>query len=194
VTATPAAAAATGESLDELRWTWKAPLELTQASAYPLERWVLEQGRRPVVVVDRTTAGWSLSTAAERWTAAVRRRRGRLGWHLALTAAGEADPVLLYRPHTLLLGGALGGADDRRYKLRGPLLRADWTLAAARGEQLARVLLWTKPPSYSERARALRAGLAPAASQEPDLLLLLAAASVAILTHHQQPNCAGCCV
>jgi hypothetical protein len=184
-----AGAAETAEPLHQLRWAWEEPLELIQGGPHPRERWLLKQGRRPVVAIDRLGAGWALEAAAEGWTAAVRRRRRRLGWHLELASVGELDPVLYYCPHTLLAGGSLGGAGDGRYKLRAPFLRADWTLEAVRGRELAHILLWAKLPNESARVRTLRAGLVPGASVEPNLLLLLAAASVAIIIHHQQPQC-----
>jgi hypothetical protein len=64
-----------GEPLHPLEWSRQAPLEVTQRSPYSREQWLLRQAGRPIVAIDETSAGWALSTAAERWDAAVRRRR-----------------------------------------------------------------------------------------------------------------------
>jgi hypothetical protein len=182
-----AVARETGEPLHQLRWAWCEPLELTQRSPYSREHWLLRQARRPIVAIDQTGPRWSLSTAAERWDAAVRRRRRHLGWHLEIAPAGELDPVLYYHPHTLRSGGSLGCAGDGRYRLRCSVLpRGGWVLAAP-GGQLAHIKLCARPPGESARARALQAGLVAGASAEPYLLLLLAVASVAIVIHYQQP-------
>lgn len=181
------------ETLHELTWAWEAPLELTQGSPHPRERWLLNQGPRPVVAISPAGTGWwRLRAAAEEWTAAVRRRPRRLGWYLEVAKAGEREPVLHYRPATLP-GGSLHGAGDARYKLRPPRLRADWTLRAARGPELAHIMHWAKPPRESVRVSALRPGLVRGAAVEPNLLLLIAACSVAIVIYDQQPVCRGCC-
>jgi hypothetical protein len=175
--------------LDELAWVPRQPLELMPPNPHQPEHWLLRQAQRPIVAIDHTSAGWSLSTRAQRWTATVRRRQRRLGWQLEITPVGKPEPVLCYRPRTLVRGGSLSDAGDARYKLRGPhLVRGDWTLAAAGRGKLAHIKLWTTPPGKTARARALRPGLEAGASAEPRLLLLLAAASVAIVIEYQQPK------
>jgi hypothetical protein len=175
--------------LEEL--AWDAPLALVRRETGPHELWVLEQRGRPVAAVRRTWSGWSAQTAGHRCSAAIRRRRRRLGWHIAVTLAGRRAPALDYRPHTVRTGGTLELADGGRYKLRClARLGYDWSLATADGDRLARISRRIDTPSGSAVARD-RSGLTPAAAHEADLGLLIVGACVAIVIHHQQPTGAG---
>jgi hypothetical protein len=174
--------------LEELAWAWDASLALIPQSLFPRERWRLEQAGRPVAAIEQTTAGWTLSTAAERWVAAVRRRPRHLGWHLEFTPADGGRSVLSYYPRTVLAGGKLVLAGGDRYKLcRRPPMGAGWELVAIRGGDLARLTLWTSRPGAA-KVYGPHSGLRPAAAREPNLLLLLAAVCVALAIHHQQPR------
>ena len=174
--------------LRELTWAWDAPLTLINQSLSPRERWRLEQAGRPVAAIERTAAGWSLDTPAERWGAAVRRRPRHLGWHLDFTPAEGGSPVLAYYPYTLLSGGRLVLAQGDRYKLRRRLIwGSEWELAGGTVGELARITLWTRRPNAA-RIYGPRAGLILGAGREPNLLLLLAAACVALAMHQQQPR------
>jgi hypothetical protein len=168
-----------------------APLSLVRGDSYPDERWMLEQRGRRVALITRTPrwppdGDWSLVTAAQGWSADIRRRRRRLGWHLEVTPVGARAPVLEYRPGAVRTGGTLELAAGGRYQLRClARLGYDWSLATAGGDRLARISRRTSPPSGSAAARD-RTGLTPAAAGEPELSLLLAAACVAIVIHSQQ--------
>jgi hypothetical protein len=172
------------EPLQEAAWIWDVPLALTRDAPYPHEGWVLDQGGRPIAAIDQASGGWSLTTPTHRCSAVVRRRRRRLGWHVAVTSAEHRSPLLEYRPSTVRSGGILTRATGDRYKLRClARLGYDWTLSRADGDTLARI----SPPNNQSEAfptsRGPQLGLAPAAAREPDLALLLASACVAIITH-----------
>jgi hypothetical protein len=176
------------EPLEDLAWIWEDRLELRVREAYPHDRWLLQQRGRPVAAIEQTTIGWALTSATQHWRATVRRRRGRLGWHLEVTPSGERAPLLHYRPSTFRAGGTLTFANAGRYKLRRP--GQDWALARASGDILARISLRTSPPSGFAVARD-QTGLRPAAAREPNLALLIATACAAMVIHHQQPRSAG---
>jgi hypothetical protein len=160
------------EQLEEL--AWDAPLTLMRRDSYPEELWMLEQRDRRVAAITRTTrwppdGDWSLTTTAQRWSADIRRRRRRLGWHVEVTRSGARAPVLEYRPGTVRNGGMLELATGGRYKLRcWARLGYDWSLATAGGDRLARISRRTRPPRGSAVARD-RSGLTRAAAAEHDL-------------------------
>jgi len=172
------------EALEELVWIWGASLVLMRREAYPHERWLLLQGGSPVAAIEETDTGWSLTTTSQRCSAAIRRRRRRVGWHVEVLPSGERTPLVEYHPATLRAGGTLTVASGGRYKLRRPAGSGseDWTLASPDGDRLARFSLRTKPPSGSALARD-RTGLTPAAASEPDLKLLIVSACVALILH-----------
>jgi hypothetical protein len=168
-----------------------APLTLMRGDRYPGEEWMLEQRGRRVAAITSTPrwpldGNWSLTTAAQVWRADIRRRRGRLGWHIEFTPLGGRAPVLEYRPGTVRTGGTLRLASGGRYKLRClARLGYDWSLATAGGDRLARITRRTSPPRGSAVARD-RSGLTAAAAAEPYLDLLLAATCVAIVIQSLQ--------
>ena len=179
------------EEFEDVARTGDAPLALRRRDTYPDEVWVLEQRTRRLAAIARTASGWSLTTASHRWSAALRRRRHRIGWHIEVTASGAQAPVLEYRPATLRAGGTLELADGRSYKLRRMARASDeWTLSAAGRDRLARISRRINPPSGSALAHG-PTGLSPAAADEPDLTLLLAAACAAMAAHYEQPRTAG---
>jgi hypothetical protein len=110
----------------------------------------------------------SLRAPSERWGAAIRRRPRRLGWRIEFTPAGGGEPVLCYYPG-VLHRGRLVLAEGRRYKLRPPLVRAEWRLLGGPCGELVR-------GRYSPKhiRMDLRLG-ANAASEARPLLVLLAA-------------------
>ena len=176
------------EQLDAL--AWDAPLALMRGDSYPNEEWMLEQRGRRVVAIGRTPrwppdGDWALTSAAQGWSADIRRRRRRLGWHVEVTPLRGRAPVLEYRPATVRTGGTLQLPSGGRYELRcSARLGYDWTLATVGGDRLARISRRTSPPSGSAVARD-RTGLTAAATDEPELGLLLAAACLAIVIHSQ---------
>jgi hypothetical protein len=103
------------DGLEELAWIWDAPLALRRREAYPQDRWLLEQRGRPVAGIEQTGTGWSLTMPTQRCSAAIRRRRRRLGWHLEVTLSGERSPLLEYQPGPLRAGGTLTLATGGRY-------------------------------------------------------------------------------
>jgi hypothetical protein len=173
------------EALDELVLLSHASLVVKRSEPYPNERWLLLQGGSPVAAIEPTGSGWALTTTTQRFSAAIQRRRRRLGWYLAVTLPDGRSSMLDYDPATLRAGGTLILADGRRCKLRhrsGWWSGDTWSLVSADGDELARVSLRTKPPTGSAHARD-SSGLTPAAANEPDLELLLVAACVALIVH-----------
>jgi hypothetical protein len=167
-------------ALHEFRWSLAAPLELIARDG-DMERWSLVKAGLPVALIDRTRGGWLLSMAGDRWTATVRRRRRRVGFHVEVTRVGWQEPLLYYHPHTLLPGGTFVSANDNRFKLGCPRLgRLVWTLTRGDREELARIRVWHKQPDEAKRIAAWRPGLTASAESEPDMRLLLAATSMAI--------------
>jgi hypothetical protein len=175
------------EEFEEVAWIWDGPLALRRRDIYPQELWILEQRTHRVAAITRTPSGWSLTTASQRWQAAIRRRRHRLGWHIEVTPPGTDAPVLDYQPATLRAGGTLELANGARYRLRRVQAGDDWILARANRDDLARIARRIKPPSGSALAQD-RTGLRPAAAHEPDLTLLLAAGCAAITAQYEQPT------
>jgi hypothetical protein len=88
------------------------------------ELWVLEQGWKPVGMIERAARRTALRTSSEEWAVEVRRRPRRLGWHLEFTRMGAGQPALQYHPRGLLPGGHLTVSGERRYRLRSSMLRA----------------------------------------------------------------------
>ena len=147
--------------------------------------WVLEQAGNPVGMIRRAPGITSFRTPSEEWLLEVRRLRRRLGWQLEFKQPRERAPTVFYHPHTLLPGGSLVAFGERSYGLRRPVVRADWSVTARRGGDLARIAfrggrspedLRTHVP-FGEQAMA-----------EPQLLVVLLAASVAILVHSEEPR------
>jgi hypothetical protein len=179
------------ETVEELAWIWDASLVLMLHDAYPHELWLLLQRGRPVAAIEETASGWTLTTPTQRCSAAIRRRRRRLGWHLEVTPSGEQSPLLYYQPATVRPGGTLTLASGGRYKLRRLAFSAhEWTVEGDDGDELACISLRTKPPTGSELARNQTA-LRPAAARERHINLLISAACVAMVVHYQQPRTTG---
>jgi hypothetical protein len=151
------------------------------------QSWVLEQAGTPVGMIKRAAASTRLRTASEEWRVGIRQRPSRLGWHLEFTRVG-GEPALSYHPHTLLGGGSLALRDGRRYKLRRPLLRADWRVVASVRGEVGRIAFrgGTSPKDLRTRV-----AFSAQAEDEPLLLVVLLAASVAILLHAEQPRIVG---
>jgi hypothetical protein len=150
--------------------------------------WLLAQAGKPVGMVERAAGGTSLRTATEEWRVEVRRRPGRLGWHLEFTRADGGQPVLRYQPRGLLPGGRLVVCDMRRYRLRSPLLRADWRLTAVPGGEIARIGFRQREPI---RYLTMQLAFGKKAADEPMLVVVVLAASVAMLIHDEEPKTIG---
>jgi hypothetical protein len=144
--------------------------------------WLLEQGRTPVGVVRRTRAAINLRTTAEEWRVAMGRRRWRLGWHLEFAREGEPEAVLRYFPRATRNGGRLEVSGGRRYRLRSPLLRADWRLAAAPGGEICRIAFRGRRDVPLDK----HVHLSARAADEPLLPAVLLAASAAIVLHDEE--------
>jgi hypothetical protein len=178
------------ETVEELAWIWDASLVMMRREAYPHERWLLLQRGRPVAAIEETATGWTLTTPTEQCSAAIRRRRRRLGWHLEVKSSGVESPLVEYQPATFRAGGTLTIASGGRYKLRRLAGAAHaWIVDGDDGE-VACVSLRTKPRSGSEVALN-RTGLAPGAARERHLSVLMAAACVAMVIHYEQPRTTG---
>jgi hypothetical protein len=160
-----------------------ATLYLNRAWRFRGEIWLLTQAGKPVGTVERTAGRIALRTVSGDWRGGVRRRARRLGWHLYFTRAGGDGPALEYHPPSTLLGGGhFHVSGTRRYRLRCPILRADWKLAAVPRGEVSQI---------GARAReAWRVQLAciDDVVDEPVLLVVVLAACGAILTHDEQPS------
>jgi hypothetical protein len=167
----------------------RATARLTLRPAHSSKCWLLEQGVRPVGVIERTPGGDRFRTISEEWRAKLRRRARHLGWHLDFTRVDEAKPALLYNPRTVLPGGRLAVAGGQGYRLRGPLLRADWRITARPTGQIGRIAFRLRNPGVTDHTRYVRFG--DKAADEPLLLAVMLAASVAILVHADAPIPAG---
>jgi hypothetical protein len=119
----------------------RATARLTLSPAHSPKCWLLEQANRPLGVIERAAGGDRFRTTSEAWHAEMRRRRRHLAWHIEFTRADEAHPALVYAPRTSLPGGRFALADGHSYRLRCPLLRADWSIAARPTGQIARIAL-----------------------------------------------------
>lgn len=173
-----------GAQLRRLDTRATARLHLRRWPSSP-QSWVLEQAGTPVGMIKRAAASTRLRTASEEWRVEVCRRSRRLGWQLQFTGVGEPESALSYHPHTLMGGGSLALVDGRRYKLRSPLLRADWRVTARWGGEMGRIAFRGGTSAKGSRTQvAFRAQ----AEDEPLLLVVLLAASVAILLHAEQPR------
>jgi hypothetical protein len=139
-------------------------------------------------VFERASAGDRFRTFSEEWHAEVRRRARHLGWHLEFRLADEPRPALRYKPRTALPGGRLAGMDGHHYRLRGPFLRADWSVEVRPTRQTGQIAFRTsgRVADYSKFVR-----FGDRADDEPLLLALMLAASVAILVHADEPRFAG---
>lgn len=161
-------------------------LTLTPSDLRPsVDFWVLEEAGMPVGSIEQSASGWWLRGWSERWRAAIGRRPRHLGWHLAFTRHREREPVLCYYPRTLRHGGVLVLSDGHRYKLRGPLLRSEWRLAAVPAGELGRIRYLGRTSKKDNRQRV---GLSARAASEPQLLLLILATWTVILIHDEQPR------
>jgi hypothetical protein len=150
--------------------------------------WLLAQAGRPVGVIERAAGGTSLRTPTGEWRVELGRRPRRLGWHLEFIPADGGEPVLQYHPRGLLPGGRLVVSDIRRYRLRSPLLRADWKLAAVPGGEIARIGFRQREPI---RYLTMQLAFAKKAADEPMLLVVILAAGVAMLIHDEAPKTVG---
>jgi hypothetical protein len=152
------------------------------------ELWVLEQGWKPVGMIERAARRSVLRTASEEWSVEVPRRPTRLGWYLEFARVGAGQPALQYHPRGLLPGGYLTVSGERRYRLRSSLLRADWRLAAVLGGEIGRIEFRQREPT---RYLSMQLAFVDEAADEPMLLVVLLAASAAILIHDEQPRTTG---
>jgi hypothetical protein len=150
----------------------------------PEEFWLLEQGGKPVGMIRRADGGTRLRTVSEEWSMGVTGRK-RLGRQLVFARLGELEPTLRYSPSTLRQGGRLDVSDGRPYKLRAPLLRADWRLVAASGGEVAWIAYRGPHPVQPPRKH-IR--LSTEAADEPLLPGVILAASAVILVHHELPR------
>jgi hypothetical protein len=152
--------------------------------------WRLEQAGRALATIKRASGGvYRLRTASEQWRAHVRRRDGRLGWWLLVVPrAAATGSGVTYYPHSLPLlpGGRLVVRGGRHYRLRSPVVRADWRLTAAPwGREAGRIAFrGHRSPKNIRKFVAFR----EEAPDERLLLLLFLAASVAILVHDEQDS------
>jgi hypothetical protein len=174
--------------LEELDAGGTATLNLYRPWRSGGRSWLLAQAGRPVGMIERAAGGTSLRTPTEEWRAEVRRRPRRLGWHLEFTRADGGDPVLHYRPRGVLPGGRLVVTDKRRYRLRSPLLRADWRLTAVPGGEIARIGFRQREPI---RYLTMQLAFGENAADEPMLPVVIMAASLAILIHDEEPKTVG---
>jgi hypothetical protein len=142
--------------------------------------WPLEQGEVPVGLIERAVGGTTLRTASEECRVQIRRRARRLGWYLEVTRASGAEPALRYYPRTLRPGGQLVVSGIRRYRLRCPLLGADWRLVAVPGGEIGRIGFRDREPF---RYLTMRLVLGAKAPDEPMLPIVILAASEAIFIH-----------
>jgi hypothetical protein len=149
----------------------------------PPDFWLLAQGSRPVGIIKRPDAGTRLRTAADEWRMRVLRPK-RLAWQLIFVPASGREELLRYTPRTLRQGGSLEISGGARYELRGPLLRADWRLVAAKGSEIAHIAFRGQRPV--EPGFRYRLGLSIEAAQEPLLPVVLLAAGGAILVHYYE--------
>jgi hypothetical protein len=147
--------------------------------------WLLEQGEDPVGLIERAGGGTVLRTASEECRVKVRRRARRLGWHLEVTRASEGEPPVQYYPRTLRPRGQLVVSGSRRYRLRCPLLRADWKLTAMPGGEIGRIGFRDREPF---RYLTMQVALGEKAADEPMLLVVILAAGEAIFLHEEQPS------
>jgi hypothetical protein len=103
--------------------------------------------------------------------------------------ADGTQPALYYNPRTLLPGGRLAVAGGRGYRLCGPVLRADWRLAARPGGQIGRIAFRLRATDVTDHMKYVPFG--DQAADEPLLLAVMLAASVAILVHADHPTIPG---
>jgi hypothetical protein len=181
--------------IGEPAWAWAEtrlwPLDTQETARLTLspagwpECWRLEQAGRPVGVIRRRPGGGRFRTISEWWDATVC-RAGRLGWQLEFRRSNEASPALRYRPRTALPGGRVAVAGGQSYRLRGPLLREDWSIVARpRTRQIARIAFRPRG-RVTDYLKHVRFG--GQAADELLLLEVMLAASVAILVHADQPR------
>jgi hypothetical protein len=149
----------------------RATARLTLSPSHSPKCWLLEQGVRPVGVIQRAPGGDRFRTISEEWHGELCRRARLLGWHLEFRRADGTQPALYYSPRTLLPGG----------RLRGPVLRADWRLAARPRGQIGRIAFRLRTTDVTDHMKYVRFG--EQAADEPLLLAVMLAASVAILVH-----------
>ena len=147
--------------------------------------WMLTQGGKPIGLIRRVEAGYSVRTACERWDAAIR-RRGRVGWQLEFARTGAAQTAIYYLPRGLLDGGHLDvPTSGTRYRLRTPVVRETWRLTGTtRGESVQIAFRSGGPVPAFKRHVQLDADLA----NEPLLPGVILASSVALLVHFEQPR------
>ena len=183
----------------EPAWAWaetrlwrldtRATARLTLSLAAWPKCWLLEQAGRPVGIIRRAPGGDRFRTISEDWHATVGRRPGHLGWHLKFRRANEAQPALRYHPRMALPGGRVAVAGGHSYRLRSPLLREDWRVAARpRGGQIGRIAFRPRG-RVTDYLKYVRFG--DQATDEPLLLVVMLAASVAILVHADEPTGLG---
>jgi hypothetical protein len=167
----------------DTRATARLTLSLSQSPGC----WLLEQAGRPVGVIERAPRGDRLWTISHEWRAKVC-RAGRLGWQLEFRRVDEAQPALRYRPHTMRPGGRLAFAGGHRYRLRCPLLREDWSIAASPAGQLGRIAFRPRG-RVTDYMKYVRFG--DQAIDEVLLSVVMLAASAAILVHADEPKLPG---
>jgi hypothetical protein len=184
------------ENVEEPRpeWPWPATLQslarretsmFALLRSSPPEFWLLEQGGKPVGMIKRADEGTRLRTVSEEWRMGVTRRK-RLGWQLVFARPGKRETALCYSPSTLLQRGRLDVSGGRRYTLRSPLLRTDWRLLAATGDEVARIAFRGHRPTPTDLKK--HVNLSTEAADEPLLPIVILAASAAILVHQQLPH------
>ena len=80
----------------------------------------------------------------------------------------------------------LAVAAGQGYRLRGPLVRADWRITARPRGRIGRIAFRLRNPGVTDQTKYVRFG--GKAADEPLLLVVMLAASVAILVHDEQPR------
>jgi hypothetical protein len=160
-----------------------ATLYLNRAWRFGGEIWLLTQAGKPVGMVERTAGRIALRTFSGHWRGGARRRARRLGWHLYFTRAGGDGPALEYKPpSTLVRSGHFYVSGIRRYRLRCPMLRADWKLAAVPRGEISRI------GARVREAWRVQLACVNDVVDEPVLLVVVLAACGAILIHDEQPS------
>lgn len=160
-----------------------ATLYLNRAWRFGGEIWLLTQAGKPVGMVERTAGRIALRTVSGHWRGGARRRARRLGWHLYFTRAGGDGPALEYKPpSTLVRSGHFYVSGIRRYRLRCPMLRADWKLAAVPRGEISRI------GARVREAWRVQLACVNDVVDEPVLLVVVLAACGAILIHDEQPS------
>ena len=162
----------------------RATARLTLRPAHSSKCWLLEQGVRPVGVIERTPGGDRFRTISEEWRAKVCRPARHVGWHLEFMRVKEAQPALLYDPRTVLSGGRLAVAVERMTACVVLCCGRTGALRPDRGADRPDRVPAPQPRRHRPHEYVC---FGDKAADEPLLPVVMLAASVAILVHADQP-------